>query len=91
MLILKMASIWMLVAKSTIALCMLILRTDAFSPSLHNDLIQRFPVSSISLFDARSSDIQEKLKAQMEKLQERDRRSCAVSSDVSSLCHLYSY
>jgi hypothetical protein len=73
---------FLIVAISAIASC--ILRTNAFSPSSHTMLTQRFIISSTARFQAKSSDIQEKLKAQMEKLQERDRRSFAVSSDVSA-------
>ena len=65
---------------------------SAFSPS-HFDLHQPImhhqhptspPIStSTTLYSSSSEDIQAKLKAQMSKLQERDRTSRAISPDVS--------
>lgn len=55
---------------------------DGFSPvSLHHGSCS---VSSTSLYDSKSSEIQNKMKAQMEKLQERDRSSSPISPDVSA-------
>ena len=57
---------------------------DGFSPtSLYNKRNGSCTASHTLLFDNKSSDIQNKMKAQMEKLQERDRTSSPISSDVS--------
>ena len=60
------------------------------SPTFHRRMMQQrsghdYTSSPTSLFLS-SSDIQAKLKAQMAKLQERDRASAAISPDVSILC-----
>jgi hypothetical protein len=61
-------------------------RSDGFSrPSIYRPT-RGFSTSTTSLFDSNtSSDIQQKLKVQMEKLQERDRGSSPISSDVSAV------
>jgi hypothetical protein len=65
-------------------LCALIPLCDGFSPTaLYNKRSGSCTASHTLLFDNKSSDIQNKMKAQMEKLQERDRTSSPISSDVS--------
>lgn len=61
------------------------------SPTLFQMQIHRRKTSQTTSLFLSSSDIQAKLKAQMAKLQERDRASAAISPDVSILilCILY--
>eukprot|EP00804_Cyclotella_cryptica_P018180 CCRYP_005939-RA/>CCRYP_005939-RA protein AED:0.25 eAED:0.25 QI:290/1/1/1/0.5/0.33/3/734/340 len=78
-----MISIWISVTISGIAFCIFIQTSNAFTPPKHccHVFHRGYSVSASPLNEEpKSSDIQEKLKAQMEKLHERDRCSSEIST-----------